>query len=155
MSRAGQVVERGLTCRHPGEPGIGVSSRPAKAHMRGPYGGGHCEDWTSETATGRECGRRATATATGDSEGSRHRQDGQHVLAVRAPKLAFCLLQSTESLVPLRPSHYVNWNASLWKDSVPLALRCLPNPPSCPAPASRPQRPASDTFPRPYDQMVL
>lgn len=91
-SSAGEVVERGLTCRHPGEPADGVSSRPARAHSRVSYGGGHCEDWTSETATGRECGRPATATATGDSEGSRHRQDGQHVLAVRASKLAFCLL---------------------------------------------------------------
>jgi hypothetical protein len=79
--------------------------------------------------------------------------DGQHFLAVRASlKLAFRLLHPPSPC--LRSPRLVNWNTVLWKGPVLLASRCLPNPPMSPALASPPQQPASDTFQRPYDQMV-
>lgn len=153
LSRAGEVVERGLTCRHPGEPAIGVSSRSAEAHDFSTYGGGHCEDWTSETATGRECGESATATATGDSEGSRHPKSmvSTSWQSVRPNSLSVCCITESFGTASFQ---FVNWNSSFWKGFTLLASRCLLKPPRCPAPASRPQQPASDTSPRPYDQTV-
>jgi partner of Y14 and mago protein len=104
LSRAGEVVEYGLTCKHSGEPAMRVSGRSARSHRRGPYGRGHCEDWASETATGRECGESATATATGDSEGRRRRLRWSALLGSPCVvQTRFLLVATTESAALFTP----------------------------------------------------